>query len=252
MRILWISANKLGYELLLETQKLQNISIIGIVTLSEDSPTIMYDPIEKDNSWYDFGYPVFEVTHINEEDNLIKRMHADLVIMCGWRQIVNEEIFSVPEKGFIGFHPTLLPYGRGPAPIINSILYGLRESGITMFYVNKETDSGDIIGQENITIASNDYAIDVYNKIIQAGKILIKKCLPLVALDENVRIPQNEDRTFYFPKRTIQDNEIDLENDNLDTIYNKIRAFSYPYKGAFILQNDKKITIWKADVEQLK
>ena len=56
MRIVWLSANKFGLELLKEATKLSN-EIIGIVTLDDKSKTIMYDSV-KDSDWDNFGLPV--------------------------------------------------------------------------------------------------------------------------------------------------------------------------------------------------
>ncbi len=249
MRILWLSANKLGYELFLELQKIKNIEIIGIITLSKVSSTKMYDPIDLHKSWYDFDYPVFEVEHINDNYTLIKYLNPDLIIMCGWRQLISKEILGIPLSGFIGFHPTLLPYGRGPAPIINTILCGLKESGLTMFYVDEGTDTGDVIGQKKFDVDDTDYANDIYNKTIDAGKYLIKKYVPLIADGKNPRIPQDEARSYIFPRRTIQDNKINLTNDSPDLIMKKIRAFSKPYDGAFIELGKSKLVIWNAEIQ---
>lgn len=248
MRILWVSANKLGYELLSEAQKIKNVDIIGVITLSKNSSTKMYDPIDSLKSWYDFGIPVFEIERINEEILLIEDLKPDIIIMCRWRQIVDNKILQLPPKGVIGFHPTLLPYGRGPAPIINSILLGVERSGLTMFYVNKGTDTGDIIGQEEFTILEDDYVLDVYNKIIDSGKVLIKKYLPLIAIGKSPRILQNEKDAYVFPVRNFNDNKIDLDNDSCEMIIRKIRAFSKPYNGAYIKKGDKKIIFWKAEI----
>jgi len=142
----------------------------------------------------------------------------------------------------------MLPFGRGGAPIINSILSGLKSSGVTMFYVDEGKDSGDIIGQEPFYISNNDYAEDVYNKMIDCGRILINKYLPLVALGNAPRLPQLEDKAEYFPPVSYKDNEIFLDRDDPEMIMRKIRAFSKPYLGAFIRVRDKKIVIWKADL----
>ena len=142
----------------------------------------------------------------------------------------------------------MLPFGRGGAPIINSILLGLESSGLTMFYVDEGKDSGDVIGQEPFHITNNDYAEDIYDKIIDCGRILVKKYLPLVALGNAPRIPQLEDNAEYLPPVSYEDNEIILEQDDPEMILRKIRAFSKPYRGAFIRVRNTKIVIWKADL----
>lgn len=248
MKLLWLSANKLGYAVFPELLHISGVTISGIITLSPTSKTMMYDGIETD-LWKQWDIPVFEIERIEEEKELIQKLAPDIIVMCGWRQKIPPEILSIPSKGFIGFHPTLLPFGRGPAPLINSILEGITQTGVTMFYLTEELDNGDIIGQEPFIIENNDYAGDVYNKIIDATRMLIRHYIPQLISGNAPRIPQDESKATYFPQRTLKDNEIDMEHDDPKSIMRKIRAFSTPYRGAFIQKSDKKIIIWKASVE---
>jgi len=249
VKIVWVSANKFGYELLKESIKKSSVDIKGIITLSSKSKTKMYDEIDN-KKWYEFGLNVYEIDDINKEKGLFERLLPDVVFLCGWRQIIDKDILNIPKHGFISFHPTLLPEGRGPAPIINSILYGIKDSGLTMFYVSKKIDDGDIIGQEKFEIENNDHANDVYNKTIRAGRILIKKYLPLIVKNNAPRIPQDNKNATYFEKPFIKNNMIDLKNDSVDEIYKKIKALSKPYKGAYIIKDGKKLTIWRAELSE--
>ena len=251
MNIVWLSANLLGYELLKEALKIKESEIKAVITLSKNSKTIMYDSVENEK-WHKLGIKVIEVDRVNEEEKIMKELNPDLIIMSGWRQIVDKNILDIPKKGFIGFHPTLLPKGRGPAPIINSILEGFKESGLTIYYVSEGLDGGDIIAQEKFTIEDEDYAQDVYNKVIEAGKKLIREQLPLLIEGKASRIPQNEEKATVFEKRSLEDNGINLEKEDISEIYKKIRALSKPYKGAFIKKKNKKLIIWKAEIEDIK
>lgn len=245
IKLIWLSANCLGYELLKEALKVKEVKVVAILTLSSGAKTKMYDAVDR-KKWHEFNIPVYEIEEANKEIELFKSLKPDIVVMCGWRQIINNKILSIPRKNFIAFHPTLLPEGRGPSPIINSILSGIKKSGLTMFHLNQDLDAGDIIGQESFEIENNDYAIDVYNKAIKAGRILIRKYLSLTKLP---RIPQDNQKATYFSKRTLlKDNEINL-NDSPEKIYRKIRAFSRPYNGAYIKLNNKKLIIWKAKLQ---
>jgi methionyl-tRNA formyltransferase len=246
-RILFLSANKFGYELLKEILKEGVVDVAAILTLSREATTIMYDGIPR-VSWRRFGIPVDEIININNETKRIKEISPDFIIMCGWRQILDDSFFSEVHVPLIGFHPTLLPKGRGPAPIINSILDGVTLSGVTLYYVGKGLDDGDIVGQKSFTIAPDDHAGEVYKKMIAAGKYLIHKYLPLIVEGKAPRIPQNNSRATVFPRRSIQDNEIHLEYESLDDIHRKVRAFSKPYKGAYITKNNKKLIIWRAEI----
>lgn len=246
LRIVWVSANKFGYELLKEAITVKSVGISAIFTLAKDSKTAMYDgvPVE---AWLEFGIPVFEANNINEEMEKIKALSPDFIFVCGWRQMIGPQLLSIPGCSVIGFHPTLLPKGRGPAPIINSILEGFRESGITMFYLSAGVDSGDIIGQDRFMIEKDDTAGDVYDKATRGGIYLIKKFLPLLIRGKAPKIPQIESDATYFKPRKLEDNEI-LPTDTAEETHAKIRALSKPYRGAFIKISGQKIIIWKAEL----
>lgn len=260
IRVLWLSANKFGYEMLKEAAKLSDIEIIGVMTLSEKATTVMYDEVEKER-WYELGIPVYKTERVNDEAELIKQLHPDLIVEAGWRQIISNEILQIPNLGTIGFHPTLLPHGRGPAPIINTILEGSEISGVTLFYLTDKVDAGDIIGQIAFKIEPSDYAEDVYRKVVEAGKTIVQTHLPLIARCIAERTSQDEIHATTFPKHTLANNALvlalpsaslpkDIADKHFVAVMRKIRALSKPYRGAYIqLANDRKLVIWKAELE---
>jgi methionyl-tRNA formyltransferase len=249
VRVIWLSANLFGYEMLREAIKIPDFNIDVIFTLSNLSPTKMYDSIDP-SKWYEFEKPVCEISDINKELNLIRSYSPDLIVMCGWRQIIKKDLLDIPPKGIIGFHPTLLPQGRGPAPIINTILEGFQISGVTLYYISEGLDNGDVVGQEVFTIGPDDYARDIYEKVTHSGKHLVRTYFPMLVQGTAPCIPQDNHLATYFPKRTMMDNKIDFDIDSIDVIYKKIRAFSKPYKGAFIIKNSKKLIIWNAEISE--
>ena len=249
LKIIWLSANKFGYELLKESVKIKDVEIENIITLSDKSKTVMYDGIPR-NKWYNFKINVIEIENINDEVELLQNLSPDIIIMCGWRQVLKKEILDIPRYGMVGFHPTLLPFGRGPSPIINSILNGVRQTGVTMFYVSEGKDDGDIIGQEKFIITNKDHADDVYNKVIKSGKKLIRSYLPMLLKGSAPRIPQEESKATFFPKLSLENNRIDFKNETIEEIYKKIRALSKPYNGAYLEKNGKRLVIWKAELAE--
>ncbi|MFA4884209.1 MAG: formyltransferase family protein [Candidatus Margulisiibacteriota bacterium] len=247
MKTVWLSANKLGLELLKEAIKVKGFDLNAVITLDQTAATIMYDGVPA-KSWQNFGVKVHQVSEINKEKALLKELAPDLVVMCGWRQVVDGEVLKIPPRGVIGFHPTLLPFGRGPAPIINSILTGVRESGLTMFYPGTGLDDGDIIAQEKFKIGEVDDAATVYKKVIRAGKKIIRQYLPLIIAGQASRTPQDGREAVVFKKPKLADNRIDLEKESLNDIYAKIKALSKPYKGAYLEKDGKKLIIWQAEL----
>lgn len=257
MKTLWMAANITGYEWLKEAQKIPGVNVTDIITLSEDAKTVMYDGVDRE-VWDEFGIPVHEIEKTNDELNLIKEINPECIVVGGWRQLVGKEILEIPKKGVIGFHPTMLPKGRGPSPIINSIVEGVTDSGLTMFYYNSELDAGEIIGQQPFLIGDHDYAWDVYQKEVSAGKRLNRKFLPMIAKGNAPRVPQEQlGNPTYFPKRDIATfNKLDLETEDTSSLYKKIRALSQynatekgglSYRGAWLPIGEKRLRIWRAE-----
>ena len=58
-----------------------------------------------------------------------------------------EVIWSMPPKGTINLHASLLPQYRGAAPINHAIINGEKETGLTTFILDKEIDTGAMIMQ---------------------------------------------------------------------------------------------------------
>lgn len=122
---------------------------------------------------------------------------------------------------------------------------GEKETGITMFYLTKDADTGDIIAQKSFPILLNDDCNTVYKKSALAGCELIKEYLSKI---ENKIAPKihNPSKTYpSYPKRTPEDGLIDFDRSALD-VYNFVRALTKPYPGAFYFdENGKKVVVWK-------
>lgn len=246
MRVVWLSANLFGLRLLEEAVK--HVDISSIITLSDQAKTTMYDGVNK-KRWYKFGIDVHEVEDINKDVSLITKLDPDLIVMCGWRQVLSQEILKIPKIGVVGFHPTMLPKGRGAAPLINTLLQGFIESGVTMFFVTSGIDDGDIIDQIPFTINNDDHASEVYQKIIAVGKLLVSKNLQLLITGDCKKVGQDINKATIFEKPHLKDNRIDLEKESINQIYRKIKALSKPYQGAYIEKDGKRLIIWRAEIK---
>jgi methionyl-tRNA formyltransferase len=78
----------------------------------------------------------------------IQRLDAELLITAMTKQIVPESILSQMSGRAVNFHPSLLPYYRGPHPRLGMILDGKADQygGVTLHCLSRGIDKGDIIG----------------------------------------------------------------------------------------------------------
>jgi len=183
----------------------------------------------------------------NDHIENIQRLSPDLIFVVGWSELLKEEILNIPPKGVIGFHPAKLPKDRGRSVLAWQIEEGYTETALTMFYYNDFPDGGDIIAQEKIKIEENDYINDVLDKVDCAIYNLMKAYFPLIRQGKAPRVKQNISEGYFRRLRTDRDSLINW-NKNSEVIYNKIRAISKPYPGAYFCQNEKKIKVWKSKI----
>ena len=179
----------------------------------------------------------------------IEKWKPDLILILGWYYIIPRKIRESIPLGCIGIHASLLPRYRGGAPINWAIINGEKETGITLFYIESGVDTGDIVAQEKYPIKDSDTCATIYNKATNASIEILKKYIPLIAINKAPRIKQDENEAFYVSQRNPEDGLIDWHW-GAKRIKNFIRAQTKPYAGAFTYIQGKKVIIWDADIEE--
>lgn len=244
-RVVFIGMEETGWrclQALIDT----GANVVGAFTLKEErSHTIV--AAKSFREFKDRDFPLHFISNINSEEtlNVLRDLQPDLVYEVSWSQLVSPEILQVPKSGFIGMHCSLLPKHRGRAPIPWSIIFGLRRSGMSMFYLEEGPDVGDLIGHESFTIGADDSAREVYESATSAAERLIWHYHPLLDSDQAPRVPHDPEKSDYWPRRRPQDGIIDWDK-SAAHLYDWIRALGHPFPGAFTYRKHKKLLVWKA------
>lgn len=91
--------------------------------------------------------------HLPAEQNLayFSENKFDLIALAGYMQILPENVLEAMGR-VINIHPSLLPSFKGKDAIQQAFLAGVKVSGITIHYVDKDIDSGKIIAQYPVFI----------------------------------------------------------------------------------------------------
>lgn len=174
---------------------------------------------------------VFSPIKIRDDYTRIKELEPDIIITCAYGQIISEEILDIPRLGCVNIHASLLPKYRGGAPIHHALMNGDAETGITLMYMDKGMDSGDIITQESLIIEPGDNLETLSNKLSLLGTEMIIRELPSIINGTNQRIKQDSEKVVFSPIIKREHEKIDFNKSNA-TIINLIRALSpapYPY-----------------------
>lgn len=193
---------------------------------------------------------VFQPINIKKSYKEIVLKEPDIIITCAYGQIIPEEILNHPKYGCINVHGSLLPKFRGGAPIHHAIINGEEKTGITIMYMDKRMDSGDIISQEEIVIKENDNLDLIYEKMSQLGANLLIKTLPEIIAGTNKRIKQNELEVTFGYNITKEEEKIDF-NKTAKDIHNRIRGLS-SIPGAYCVFEEKRLKIYRSEITEKK
>lgn len=186
--------------------------------------------------------PIEKPEKIKKEYQKVLDAKPDIVITCAYGQIIPEEILNDPKYGCINVHASLLPKFRGGAPIQRAIITGEKVTGITIMYMDKLMDSGDIITQKEIPINQEDNLEILTNKLSQLGKDLLLETLPNIIKGTNKRIKQDQNKVTYAYNITPSDEHLNFDK-SCKEVFNQVRGLS-PTPGCFVKLNDKKIKIY--------
>ena len=175
------------------------------------------------------AYTVFK--NINQHVEQVVNCRPDYLFIVGLSQLVNAEIINSSKFYSIGFHPTLLPSGRGRAPIAH-VLLGNAKPGITFFILTDEADSGDIIIQQEICLSESETVESYYSKILDSVRNCKDSICEMVLYDKLKLTAQNNNAATYLGIRKPEDSEIDWSS-NRNEIVKQVNASGHPYPNAF-------------------
>ncbi|HIU39862.1 MAG TPA: methionyl-tRNA formyltransferase [Candidatus Aphodocola excrementigallinarum] len=189
---------------------------------------------------------VLQPVKIKEEYQDIIDLNPDIIITCAYGQIVPEVILNAPKYGCINVHASLLPKLRGGAPIHKAIINGYKKTGITIMYMDKGMDTGDMISKKEVDITDFDTAETLHDKLQKASVPLLMETLPSIINGTNKREKQNNDEATYAYNVSREDEHVNFNDTSLN-VYNKIRGLN-SWPGAYATLDDKNIKLWVSKI----
>lgn len=198
------------------------------------------------------GLPVYQPEKLAQSSELeqLIDLEADLIVTAAFGQILPESLLNAPKLGAINVHASLLPKYRGGAPIHQAIMDGQTETGISIMYMVKKLDAGDIISQQAIEIEHQDDVGTMHDKLSFLGAELLKETLPSIINGTNNRITQNESEASFATNISREQEKIDWYQ-SAEVIYNHIRGLS-PWPVAYTVMDDGNMKVYASRIEKGK
>lgn len=249
MKIFLFTGSIKGYAVL-KKMLADKANLCGILCLVEDAHEEQYHPkvaaLAKEHH-----IPIYFSNETKPADyaDVLRKTNPDIAFAIGWRYIIFKEAYTIPPKGTLIVHDSLLPKYRGFAPTNWAMINGEPRTGVTLFHIAEGVDCGPIVDQLPLEIGIDDTISTVTENLIKLYETIISKNLPALAAGTAKAVPQNDAEATYTCKRTPEDGEINWQLSAFQ-IHNLIRATSHPFNGAFTTLQGKRVFIWGSELPE--
>ena len=176
----------------------------------------------------------------------LEAVKPDLLVVVAYGQYIPQRVIHIGKYQAINVHPSLLPKYRGSAPIQWAILNGDTVTGVSIIYLAKKMDAGDILQQETYLLGRDETSATLHDKLAIFGSQLLIKAIEDIRSNSVIRTVQDESEMVEVRKLTKDDGKIDWSLP-AEVLRNRIRAFD-PWPGSFCqLPNGDAMKVWRAE-----
>ncbi len=182
----------------------------------------------------------------------IAALRPDIIIVAAYGLILPQNVLDIPSHGCLNVHASLLPRWRGAAPIQAAILADDESTGISLMEMTAGLDCGPVFSTSALTIASDESAGDLHDRLAQLGGELLVEKLQGILGGDIVAVGQDDTLATYAGKINKPDAELDWTKP-AEALARHVRAYD-PAPGAFFLVQEMgsgeplRIKVWRAQV----
>ncbi len=247
MRLIFLGYHNIGHaclEVLIDLCHHFGDEIVAVVTHADDPGENRWFASVRDLA-FENHLPVYQPRDPNAPEfvEVMRNLSPDFLFSCYYRHMLQKPWLSLPTRGALNLHGSLLPRFRGRCPVNWVLIKGETETGVTLHYMEEKPDKGDIVGQERVAIQPEDTALTLFARMTVAAGTLLREVYPLLRAGTAPRVPQDQGLASYFSGRRPEDGLISWDKDAL-AVYNLVRAVTHPYPGAFTFLKGRKLFIW--------
>ena len=194
------------------------------------------------------GLEVFQPETLKNESllPLLARTRPDAIVVAAYGKILPQYVLGFPPRGCINVHASLLPRYRGAAPINWAIINGERESGVTIMYMEKGLDTGDMLLSVRTPIADDDTAGDLHDRLAVLGADALVHALALLEAGRITPVKQDDSQHTYAPMLSRDDCRLDFCQ-SAKQVRDRIRGLA-PFPGAYLTLSGRQIKVFEAQI----
>ena len=181
-----------------------------------------------------------------EEQVAFAALALDAAVVVAYGLLLPKAILTAPRLGCLNIHASLLPRWRGAAPIQRALMAGDAETGITIMQMDEGLDTGPMLLQERVPIASDDDAGILHDKLALLGARLMLRALDSLSSGVLTAQPQPSAGVTYAAKLTRDDERLDWRR-SAEELARQVRALS-PRPGAWFAMKGDRLKVLAGEV----
>ena len=191
------------------------------------------------------GLEVYQPTKMRDGNALaiVRELQPELIVVAAYGRILPEDILTLPPFGSINVHSSVLPKYRGAAPINWAILDGQKETGVTIMYMIRDLDAGDIVCSKKTDIMPDEDAQELTHRLALLGADALEDAIEKIADGTAVRTPQDHSASTYAPMLSKDLSPMDWTR-SAQALHDQVRGL-IPWPCASMELGGKKVKVFK-------
>ena len=194
------------------------------------------------------GIPVYQPVKLRDGEalRLVEELAPELIVVAAYGRILPEDILNTPPYGSINVHSSILPKYRGAAPINWAILNGDSVTGVTIMYMAKELDAGDVILCRETAIDPDEDAQTLTARLAALGADALAEAVERLHDGTAVRKPQDHAAYTYAPMLDRSLSPLDFSK-SARQLHDQVRGL-IPWPCASMTLDGKNVKIYRTAV----
>ncbi len=173
------------------------------------------------------GIPVFQPESCREAEFIasMQTLAPDLSVVVAYGQFLPDTLRLLPRLGTVNLHGSLLPAYRGAAPVQRAVWAGDLCTGVTLMWMARAMDAGDIIATVFTDILPTETGGELYERLAALGSPLLLHWLPAIFAGTAPHLVQDAAAATLAPMIKKEERLLDWRISSI-AIMNQVRALA--------------------------
>jgi methionyl-tRNA formyltransferase len=179
----------------------------------------------------------------------LRQLSPDVAVLVAYGKILPKEVITIPKRGFVNVHPSVLPLYRGPSPIQSVILRGEKQTGVSIMLLDEKVDHGPVLSSVRIALPDRVTGDQLTDLLSRRGADLLVKTLPGYLSGSVAPQPQDHAKASFSKLLQRSDGAIDWTKSALE-IDRMVRAYT-SWPGTYTCLGKQRVKILEVELTAL-